>query len=795
MTEITTDAVIRSAGDEIDLAEVDAIIDRIGREQRHLIAILHAIQERFNYLPDRALRRLTEVTEIPAAVIAGVVSFYAQFRRRPAGKHFVKVCIGTACHVKGAEAIYDALRVHLDIAGDDDTDADKLFTVEKVACLGCCMLAPAVQIDDITYGFIEPGKVGSMLADFLEARKQTGAEAAAGAGEGDRAGEVRICLCSSCVAGGTLEVHAELQRQITQLQLPVRLKAVGCTGISYQTPLVELAMADGRSFHYGLVRQQDVRDILLRHFRPPGLGDRVRTRVNQFLERMLTDETWEPVTRYAVDVRSGPDACYTGCQHRLVTEHAGELNPMDLDDYLKHEGFQALDKALNEMTRQEIIAAIRDSGLRGRGGAGFPTGVKWQLVHDAAADEKYIICNGDEGDPGAFMDRMILESFPFRVLEGIAVAARAVGARRGFLYVRSEYPLAVARVSDAVNLLEERGYLGENIMGTDVSFTLEVEVGVGAFVCGEESALMQAIEGRRGMPRFRPPYPADSGLWGKPTLVNNVETYGMVPWIIRHGAAALAELGKGESKGTKAFALAGKVVRGGLIEVPMGISLRRIVDEIGGGIPGGRKLKAVQVGGPSGGCVPAARCDTPVDYEDLVASGAMMGSGGMVVLDEDDCMVDIARYFLEFTQRESCGKCTYCRIGTKRMLEILERLCAGKGRSGDIEELEHLAGLTIDGSLCGLGRTAPNPVLSTIEHFRDEYEAHIDGHCPAKKCKALIRYVITDKCIGCTKCARACAVDAIEMRPHQQHEIDVDKCTRCDSCRLVCPVDAVEVET
>jgi NADH-quinone oxidoreductase subunit F len=517
--------------------------------------------------------------------------------------------------------------------------------------------------------------------------------------------------------------------------------------------------------------------------------------MGRFLERVLTDETWEPVTRYAVDVRSGPDACYVACQKRLVTEGAGELNPIDLDGYLRSGGFEALSSCLKERGATEVIEEVRRSGLRGRGGAGFPTGKKWQAVRDAEGRQKYVVCNGDEGDPGAFMDRMLLESFPFRVIEGLAIAAVVVGADKGYFYIRSEYPLAAARMREAIELCEKRGYLGKEILGTPFHLSLKVEEGAGAFVCGEESALLQAIEGKRGMPRFRPPFPSESGLWGCPTLVNNVETYGMVPWVIRHGAAAFRALGTEQSSGSKAFALAGKVVRGGLIEVPMGISLRQIVDDVGGGVADGKRLKAVQVGGPSGGCVPAALCDTPVDYEALTGTGAIMGSGGMVVLDEDDCMVDIARYFLAFTQFESCGKCIYCRIGTKRMLEILERLCAGAGKQGDIEELEHLALVTQEGSLCGLGRTAPNPVLSTLAHFRDEYEVHLAGQCPAKKCTALIRYAISEKCIGCTRCAQVCPVDAIAMCPHKRHVIDEGICTRCDSCRQACPVGAVECVT
>jgi NADH:ubiquinone oxidoreductase subunit F (NADH-binding)/Pyruvate/2-oxoacid:ferredoxin oxidoreductase delta subunit len=607
------------------------------------------------------------------------------------------------------------------------------------------------------------------------------------------AGEIRLCLCSSCVAGGTRDVHQELQRQAGELRLPALVRVVGCTGISYQTPLVEIALADGRTFRYGRVRVEDVRNILLRHFRPRSLGRRLTAAGRQLLERLLTDEAWEPVTRYAIDLRDGPDADYFGRQMHLATEHCGELDPLDLDGYIAEGGFEALKQCLGKTSPEKIIEQIELSGLRGRGGAGFPTGWKWKAVRGAQDATRYLVCNGDEGDPGAFMDRMILESFPFRVIEGMVIASYAVGAHEGFLYIRQEYPLAVARVREALKLCEARGWLGDDIAGTGWSLRLKVVQGAGAFVCGEETALMAAIEGRRGMPRYRPPYPAEAGLWNKPTLINNVETFALISWIMRHGAEAFATLGTESSKGTKAFALAGKIVRGGLIEVPMGITLRQIVDVVGGGIADGRRLKAVQVGGPSGGCVPASMADTPVDYLDLVSVGAIMGSGGLVVLDDTDCMVDIARYFLAFTQLESCGKCTYCRIGTKRMLEILERLCAGQGREGDIEELDHLGRETQRGSLCGLGKTAPNPVLSTLTHFRDEYEAHIRGRCPALKCTALIRYDVTDKCIGCTRCAQQCPVDAIAPRPYERHEIDASLCTRCDACRQACPVKAIEI--
>jgi NADH:ubiquinone oxidoreductase subunit F (NADH-binding)/Pyruvate/2-oxoacid:ferredoxin oxidoreductase delta subunit len=413
------------------------------------------------------------------------------------------------------------------------------------------------------------------------------------------------------------------------------------------------------------------------------------------------------------------------------------------------------------------------------------------LVRAAAGEKKYIVCNGDEGDPGAFMDRMLLESYPFRVIEGMTIAAYAVGAHEGYFYIRREYPLALERVREALRQCKEAGYIGENIMGSDFSLDLNIMEGAGAFVCGEETALIASIEGKRGMPRFRPPFPAEQGLWGQPTLVNNVETLSLVPWIIRNSASAFSEIGTEKSKGTKVFALAGKIARGGLIEVPMGITIREIVEDIGGGIAGGKQFKAIQIGGPSGGCIPAHLDDTPVDFERLVDVGAMMGSGGLVALDESDCMVDIAKYFLSFTQAQSCGKCTFCRVGTRRMLDILENLCNGEGKKGDIEQLEYLAQKTRIGSLCGLGKTAPNPVLTTIHYFREEYEAHLKGDCPAKKCMALVTYRINDDCIGCTKCAQHCPVGAIDMLPYEKHDIDIEKCIKCGTCYQVCPSDAV----
>ena len=782
--------------DEIDLSYVDEAVAAVGRGPECVIPLLQAIQGHYRYLPEAALRRACAITDIAPAAIAGVSTFYSQFRHRPMGEHLIRICVGTACHVKGAGLVHDEFVRRLGVADGDDTDPDGLFTIEKVACLGCCMLAPVVQIDDVTYGHLSPETVPRVVRDFLELDRggehhPHESDPATGEAIGS---EIRISLDTCCVARGSAEVYKALQDAVEQTGARALVKGVGCTGMSHLTPLVEVAATGQPRALYTAVTPLEARAIVLRHFQPKGLGRRLAAAVTGLLDTAFTDDTWGAVDRHAIDVRDAPIAEFVGRQKQIATEHSGQLSPLDLDEYLQRDGFQALGRCLREYTADDVLAEIRRSGLRGRGGAGYATGLKWQHVRAAPGDRKYLVCNGDEGDPGAFMDRMMLESFPYRIIEGMAVAACAVGADEGYLYIRAEYPLAVERMRAALRRCEERGYLGDDILGSGVRLRLRIMEGAGAFVCGEETALLASIEGRRGMPRLRPPYPALEGLWGKPTLVNNVETYAVVPWIIRHGADAFAAMGTPESRGTKVFALAGKVVRGGLIEVPMGISLREIVEEIGGGIVGGKSLKAVQIGGPSGGCIPARLAHTPVDYEDLADVGAMMGSGGLVVLDDSDCMVDIARYFLEFTQDQSCGRCTFCRIGTRRMLDILERLCAGEGRKGDLEDLETLSHMVKQGSLCGLGRTAPNPVLTTLRYFRDEYEAHIEGRCPAGRCRALITYSISDACIGCTLCAQHCPVEAIAMTPYERHEIDEETCIRCGTCRNVCPVDAVEVE-
>ncbi|WP_461643276.1 NAD(P)H-dependent oxidoreductase subunit E [Labilibaculum euxinus] len=773
---------------------VDGVVADIGKEPDKVIPILQAIQGKFNYLPESALKRVCEITTITEAQITGISTFYSQFRHQPVGKHIIRVCVGTACHVKGAKQVYDGFRRELGLEKGIDTDAQKLFTVEEVACLGCCTLAPVVQIDAVTYGHVETGKVAEIIEDFKNLGPSEEKIVREVTEDGISQGEIRIGLGSCCIASGSSGVKEELEKTLAENKIKVDVKQVGCVGVCNQVPMMEIHKNGEAATYYTKINANEVGKIIEKHFRSENWMSRFKNRFYNYAENFTFSDIPKSSNRYNSNEEHTPIAEFLKGQVNIATEFRGEIKPSDFEEYLTKHGFEAFKKCLNELSADEIISEIEKSGLKGRGGAGFPSAIKWKMVQNAKSDQKYIICNGDEGDPGAFMDRMLLESYPFRIIEGILIGAYAVGATEGRLYIRAEYPLAVKRIKEGLKICKSRGLLGENILGSDFSFELKVFEGAGAFVCGEETALIASIEGKRGIPQLRPPYPAEKGLWDQPTLINNTETFSLIPYIIRNGAEAFSKIGTEKSKGTKVFALAGKINRGGLIEVPMGITIRQIVEEIGGGIANGKQFKAVQIGGPSGGCIPASMSDTAIDFDSLKEVGAMMGSGGLIVLDESDCMVDIAHYFLSFTQEESCGRCTFCRIGTQRMLEILQKIKTGKGKMSDLDLLEQLAINTQKGSICGLGRTAPNPVLSTLKYFRHEYEAHINGECPSGKCEELIRYEINDNCTGCTKCAQRCPVDAIKAKPYELHEVDNELCIKCDICKQICPVDAVEIK-
>ena len=573
----------------------------------------------------------------------------------------------------------------------------------------------------------------------------------------------------SCgIAAGAQKVYDALAPLLKDT--PVSLGITGCIGMCFLEPIVDI-------YDNGLLLKRLVK---VTPEQAAVIADAVKTNDFTTLQELeITDE----------------DKGFLEKQTRIALRHCGVIDPEDLNDYLAADGYKALEKALKTMTPEDVIGEIKTSGLAGRGGAGFPTWFKWNAARNAAGNEKYLICNADEGDPGAFMDRAVIESDPHQLIEGMLIAAYAIGAKEAFVYVRAEYPLAIVRLEKAIKDATEKGYLGEHILGTDFSCRLRIKAGAGAFVCGEETALIESLEGSRGMPRLKPPFPAEKGYENKPSNINNVETFANVSWIILNGGQAFAAMGTETSKGTKVFALTGKIRRGGLVEIPMGLTLRDVIFDIGGGIRGGKRFKAVQLGGPSGGCIPEALLDTVIDYKALSATGAIMGSGGMVVMDETTCMVNMARFFLDFTTKESCGKCVHCRIGTKRMFEILTRITEGEGRPGDIELLEELCEAIRSGALCGLGQTAPNPVLTTIKYFRDEYEAHInEKRCPAGECAALRTYHINkDACKGCTLCAKKCPVSAIIGAVKQPHAIDTAKCIKCGQCKTVCRFGAVEV--
>ncbi len=586
---------------------------------------------------------------------------------------------------------------------------------------------------------------------------------------------VLVCGGTGCISSGSATLEEMFSSELDRLELDKEVKVVrtGCFGLCEAGPIV-IVYPEGA--FYSRVEKEDITRICEEHL----LKGRI-------VKDLLFHDSIEDDT-----IKSLNEVEFYKKQQRIALKNCGVINPEKIEEYIAFDGYQALGKVLTEMKPEEVVQIVKDSGLRGRGGGGFPTGLKWAFTAQEAEPVKYVACNADEGDPGAFMDRSVLEGDPHSMIEAMAIAGYAIGAEKGYVYIRAEYPIAVERLEIAIKQAKEMGLLGENIFDTGFNFDMEIRLGAGAFVCGEETALIASIEGQRGMPRPKPPFPAQKGIWGKPTLLNNVETYANIPQIILNGAEWFASIGTEKSKGTKVFALGGKINNTGLVEIPMGTTLRETIFEIGGGIPNGRKFKAVQTGGPSGGCITEEDLDTPIDYDNLIAKGSMMGSGGMIVMDEDNCMVDIARFFLDFTVDESCGKCVPCREGTKRMCELLDKITEGKGTMEDIDTLESLAYSIKDASLCGLGQTAPNPVLSTLAHFREEYEAHVNEKtCPAGVCKNLLQIKITDKCIGCTACVRVCPVDCIAGERKALHVIDQEACIKCEACIAKCPVDAI----
>lgn len=763
---------------------VDKALKRYPKDSSSLISVLQDVNREFRYLPRDAITYVSKRLGVPLSRVYNVATFYNVFALEPRGKHTVRVCMGTACHVRGSPRILEEVCRRLEIE-PGQTTKDGEFTIETVNCLGACALGPVVVIDGAYYK-ASLATLDKLLAQAREGKKpepalkipdNLAAKAAARGRVKNTGISVSVCGGTGCHAYGCEAVASAMEEGLKQLGIRKHVKfyKTGCHGFCERGPIVVVRPME---VFYQKVTVADIEEIVNKTI----VGGEV---IERLVYHSPADNT--PI------VKEKDIPFYAG-QNRLVFGDNGHISPERIGDYVERGGYGALRKAL-EMAPDAIIEEIKKSGLRGRGGGGFPTGRKWETCRKAHGKVKYVICNADEGDPGAYMDRSLLEGNPHRVFEGMIIGAYAIGSNEGYVYVRDEYPLAVRNVNLAIGQAREAGYLGKNILGKGFSFDIRVVRGGGAFVCGESTALMTSLEGKTGEPRAKYVHTVESGLWNRPSNLNNVETWANVPLIIEKGADWFASIGTAGSKGTKIFSLVGKIVNTGLVEVPMGITLRDMIFNVGGGIPGGKKFKAVQTGGPSGGCLPESMLDMKVDYDELTKAGSMMGSGGMIVMDENSCMVDVARYFLHFLVEESCGKCVPCREGVFRMYQILDRITKGKGERGDIELLQELAVTVADGSLCALGGTAPNPVLSTLRYFGDEYAAHIeDKRCPAGVCKALVTYSIApDKCTTCGVCRKRCPVQAISGEKKQPHVIDQSKCIKCGICADTCKFDAVKV--
>ena len=782
--------------------QINSIIRQHRNDQSNLIMILQDVQAELSYLPPEAIEIISEKLNIPQSQIYSVSTFYKSFFLKPRGKHKIDICEGTACHIRGAAVLMNQVSDELGIKAGETTD-DGEYSLNSVHCVGACAMAPVVVIDGTYHGSMTATKVSREIKKCCSADQTcirpdqkeeplTVITGRIGSPENfnhlkeslikERPTEepmILVCAGTGCLAKGSLGVAEALRKTVAaagiDLTVKTGIKTVGCQGFCEKGPLVIL---HPESIFYTGVTPDDAHAIIYESV----IGGKP-------IDNLLYHEPGEEI-----GIKKYLEIPFFAGQQRIALRNVGTIDPLDLYDYIAHGGYSSLFKALYSMKPEEVILEVEQSGLRGRGGGGFPTGRKWRTTAFAESDTRYVICNGDEGDPGAFMDRSIMEGDPHSVIEGMILCAYAVNASRGYVYVREEYPRALKHLQSAIDQARRAGLLGQNIGGTDFSFDISINRGTGAFICGESTALMQSIEGKVGEPRAKYIRSAERGLYDRPTVLNNVETFVNIPVIIDRGAAWFAGTGTPGSPGTKVFSVVGKVKNTGLVEVPMGTTLRSVIYDLCGGILSDKSFKAVQTGGPSGGCLPESKIDLPVDFDTLTREGSMMGSGGMIVMDEDTCMVDVARYFIDFLSQESCGKCTACRSGLSSLLAILNRICAGKGVPEDITSIEKLLSLLENGSLCGLGKSAPNPVRSTLSHFKDEYLAHIvDKKCPAGVCRALISFEINDLCTGCRLCAKACPQTAISGDKKEKHFIDQSLCNQCGICRATCNFDAVTI--